>query len=139
MSACFAILESTIAYMISESPLSLDEDQINQLHAAMVGAFNAVLFFLSQCQVQAQDEVIWVRYPLSIVSTAVAGNLFRPSARWYFPEQLGGRSGKRKHQNVCVYITILLLQSRQIIETAGAACHEEVCQCPARWMSSTTK
>ena len=38
-----------------------------------------------------------------------------------------------------VYITILLLQSRQISEMAGAACHEEVFQCPARWMSSTTE
>ena len=38
-----------------------------------------------------------------------------------------------------LYITILLLQSRQISETAGAACHEEVFQCPARWMSSTTE
>ena len=68
MSACFVILESTIAYMISESPLSLDEDQINQLHAAMVGAFNAVLFFLSQCQAHVQDKDVWVRHPLSIVS-----------------------------------------------------------------------
>ena len=38
-----------------------------------------------------------------------------------------------------LYITILLLQSSQINETAGATCHEEVCQCPARWMSTTTK
>ena len=38
-----------------------------------------------------------------------------------------------------LYIAILLLQSRQISETAGAACHEEVFQCPARWMSSTTE
>ena len=33
-------------------------------------------------------------------------------------------------------ITILLLQSRQISETAGAACRDEVFQCPTRWMSS---
>ena len=41
-----------------------------------------------------------------------------------------GRSDKRKHQNedVYIFITILLLQSRQISETAGAACHEEVSQ-----------
>ena len=36
-------------------------------------------------------------------------------------------------------ITILLLQSRQISDMAGAACHDEVCQFPARWMSSTTE
>ena len=53
----------------------------------------------------------------------------------------GGESHKRKHQNedACLYITKLLLQSRQINETAGAACHEGVCQRPARWMSSTTE
>ena len=38
---------------------------------------------------------------------------------------------------IYMYITILLLQSRQISDTAGAACHEEVFQCPARGMSST--
>ena len=37
-----------------------------------------------------------------------------------------GRSDKRKHQNEDVYITVLLLQSRQISETAGAAGREEV-------------
>ena len=37
-----------------------------------------------------------------------------------------------------MYITIRLLQSKQISEMAGAACREEVFQCPARWMSSTT-
>ena len=30
-----------------------------------------------------------------------------------------------------MYITILLLQSRQISEATGAACHEEVFKCPA--------
>ena len=45
-----------------------------------------------------------------------------------------GRSHKRNHQNEVV----ILLQSTQISETAGAVCNEEVCQCPARWMSSTT-
>ena len=35
-------------------------------------------------------------------------------------------------------ITILLLQSRQISETAGAACHEEVFQCPARSVSMSS-
>ena len=50
-----------------------------------------------------------------------------------------GRSDKRKHQNEDVYITVLLLQSRQISETAGAAGREEVSQCPARRMSSATE
>ena len=39
-----------------------------------------------------------------------------------------GRSDRRKHQNE----DVLSLQSRQLSETGGAACHEEVCQCPAR-------
>ena len=34
-------------------------------------------------------------------------------------------------------ITISLLQIRQISEMAGAACHGEGYQCPARWMSLT--
>ena len=38
-----------------------------------------------------------------------------------------------------IYITILLLQSRQISETADAACHEEVFQYPARRMTLTTE
>ena len=50
-----------------------------------------------------------------------------------------GRSDKPKYQNEDVYITILLLQSMQISETAGAAYHEQIFQCPARWMSSTTE
>ena len=45
-----------------------------------------------------------------------------------------GRSDKRKPQNEDA---ILLLQSRQIHETASVACYEEVFQCPVRWMSST--
>ena len=38
-----------------------------------------------------------------------------------------------------IYITIILLQIRQISAMAGVTCHEEVFQCPARWMSSTTE
>ena len=40
-----------------------------------------------------------------------------------------------KTQNEDAYITIPLLQIRQISEMAGAACHGEGNQCPARWMS----
>ena len=69
--------------------------------------------------------------------TAGAGNLFRARTRWDFPEQLVDRSDKMRMYRP--YITILLLQSRQISETAGSACHEEVFQCPARWMISTTE
>ena len=42
-----------------------------------------------------------------------------------------------KTQNEDAYITIPLLQIRQISEVAGAACHGEGYQCPARWMSLT--
>ena len=66
--------------------------------------------------------------------TSGAGNLFRARAKSDFPEQLVGRSNKRKPQNNDVPTTIIVLQSRQISETAGASCHEEV----FRWMSSTT-
>ena len=40
-------------------------------------------------------------------------------------------------QNEDAHITIPLLQIRQISEMAGAACHEEGYQCPARWTSLT--
>ena len=52
-----------------------------------------------------------------------------------------GPEDKRRHQNEddTYYITILVLQCRQISEMAGAACHEEVFQYPARWMSSKTE
>ena len=42
-----------------------------------------------------------------------------------------------KTQNEDAYITIPLLQIRQISEMTGAACHGEGYQCPARWMSLT--
>ena len=42
-----------------------------------------------------------------------------------------------KTKNEDAYITIPLLQIRQIGEMAGAACHGEGCQCPAQWMSLT--
>ena len=42
-----------------------------------------------------------------------------------------------KTQNEDASITIPLLQIRQIMEMAGAACQGEGCQCPARWMSLT--
>ena len=67
-------------------------------------------------------------------------NLFRTGARWDFPEQLAGRSYNRKPKMRMHIITIPLLQIRQIrqiSEMAGAACHGEGYQCPARWMSLT--
>ena len=42
-----------------------------------------------------------------------------------------GVTNENTKMRMYIYITILLLQSRQISETAGAACHEEVFQCPA--------
>ena len=48
-------------------------------------------------------------------------------------------AGQTKNQIEDLYITVLLVQSRQISETAGAACHEDVSQCPARRISSTTE
>ena len=44
---------------------------------------------------------------------------------------------KRKPKMRMHIITISLLQIRQISEMAGAACHGEGYQCPARWMSLT--
>ena len=56
LSACYSVLEAMIGHMTSASTLALDQGQVEQVHAAMVGAFNAVLYFLSQCQGQVDDQ-----------------------------------------------------------------------------------
>ena len=48
-----------------------------------------------------------------------------------------GPEFQTKTQNEDAY-KIPLLQIRQISEMAGAACHGEGYQCPARWMSLTS-
>nr|XP_006818323.1 PREDICTED: neurochondrin-like [Saccoglossus kowalevskii] len=48
ISACYHMLESIIGYMTAEPTLSLTTKQITQLHSAMVGAFGAVVHYLTR-------------------------------------------------------------------------------------------
>ena len=50
LTSCYLLLEKTISYMTGGPSLALDSKQLHQLHGAMVGAFNAVLLFLSEQQ-----------------------------------------------------------------------------------------
>ena len=55
--ACYRLLENIISYLATGPTLALDGRKVGQLHAAMVGAFNAVLFFLTRVSEQHQDKV----------------------------------------------------------------------------------
>ena len=57
LSTCYSLLESIIAFMTLGSSLALEDRQITQLHAAMVGAFNAVVLFLAKVQDECPDQV----------------------------------------------------------------------------------
>lgn len=57
LSTCYSLLESIIAFMTLGSSLSLEDRQITQLHAAMVGAFNAVVLFLGKVQNEPRSVV----------------------------------------------------------------------------------
>ncbi len=48
--SCYGIIENIIGYMTTGSCMGLQEKQISQLHSAMMGAFNSVIFFLSQIE-----------------------------------------------------------------------------------------
>ncbi|KAK2184602.1 hypothetical protein NP493_258g02016 [Ridgeia piscesae] len=80
LSACYSVLEAMIGHMTSASTLALDQAQVEQVHAAMVGAFNAVLYFLSQCQGQVDDqdtrltESQMTLYPVVLASVRVLGS-----------------------------------------------------------------
>ena len=58
-----------------------------------------VLVGVSHLLINICFSLIW-----NCLCMAGAGNLFRARARWDFPEQLVGRSHKRKHHNDDVYI-----------------------------------
>ena len=51
--------------------------------------------------------------PKRVVAYIGAGNLFRPRARRDFPEQLVGRSDKRKHMRIIYYNTFIANQANQ--------------------------
>ena len=55
--SCYNLLELIICHMTSAPSLKLDENQVLQLHSAMEGAFNSVIFFLRE-QSEQGDQVI---------------------------------------------------------------------------------
>ena len=54
--SCYNLLELIICHMTSAPSLKLDENQVLQLHSAMEGAFNSVIFFLRE-QSEQGDQV----------------------------------------------------------------------------------
>lgn len=56
--SCYNLLELIICHMTSAPSLKLDENQVLQLHSAMEGAFNSVIFYLreqSELEIQRVD------------------------------------------------------------------------------------
>ncbi|XP_067664158.1 neurochondrin-like [Haliotis asinina] len=50
--SCYGLLENIIGHMTAGMSLGLEKKQVLQLHSAMLGAFNSVIFFLSQVSQQ---------------------------------------------------------------------------------------
>ena len=77
LATCYNLVEHVIEYMTAGPSLQLDSTQISQLHAAMVGAFNAVIHFLSrmadhpQCQVILANWQTITSYVISLHSFAI--------------------------------------------------------------------
>lgn len=57
LSSCFTVLEQTISHLAEGSAVPLESKQVQQLHAALTGAFNGVLFFLSFVARECPDKV----------------------------------------------------------------------------------
>ena len=57
LSSLYLLLENIITYLTSGPSLKLDDRQVKQLHSAMVGAFNAVIFFLSEIATKYIEKV----------------------------------------------------------------------------------
>jgi hypothetical protein len=71
LSACYSLLESIIAFMTFGSSLTLENRQIQQLHSAMVGAFQAVADFL--LMVSQDEQQKWFD-PVVIATVRVLGS-----------------------------------------------------------------
>ena len=57
LSSLYLILENIINYLTTGPSLKLDDRQVQQLHSAMVGAFKAVIFFLSEVATNHKEKV----------------------------------------------------------------------------------
>ena len=79
----------------------------------------------------------YVKSGIILYSTVKVEQPFQSGGQMRLSRAARGPELQTKTQNEDAYITIPLLQIRQISEMAGAACHGEGYQCPARWMSLT--
>ncbi|ESO99077.1 hypothetical protein LOTGIDRAFT_238919 [Lottia gigantea] len=69
--SCYLLLENIISHMTTGQPMGFEEKQVLQVHASMVGAFNAVLFFLDEISTQRNKK--WLD-PLVTASIRVIGS-----------------------------------------------------------------
>ncbi|XP_048249169.1 neurochondrin-like [Haliotis rufescens] len=64
--SCYGLLENIIGHMTAGISLGLEKKQVLQLHSAMLGAFNSVIFFLSQV---SQQEIEMSRTSLLVTAS----------------------------------------------------------------------
>ncbi|CAG2219182.1 unnamed protein product [Mytilus edulis] len=73
--SCYNLLELIICHMTSAPSLKLDENQVLQLHSAMEGAFNSVIFYLreqSELEIQRVDPSQIVLASVRVLGSWVA-------------------------------------------------------------------
>merc|ERR1712150_89100 len=70
LSSLYLILENIINYLTTGPSLKLDDRQVQQLHSAMVGAFKAVIFFLSEVATNHKEKS---QHPVVAASVRVLG------------------------------------------------------------------
>ncbi|XP_050416414.2 neurochondrin isoform X1 [Patella vulgata] len=56
--SCYMLLENIISHMTTGQPMGFEEKQVLQVHSAMVGAFNGIIFFLDEISVE--KNLKWV-------------------------------------------------------------------------------
>ena len=57
ISSCYCVIENVIEYLTQGPSMLLSEEQVLQLHAAMKGALNSVIWFLSKIDVEHPELV----------------------------------------------------------------------------------
>ncbi|XP_013414202.1 neurochondrin isoform X2 [Lingula anatina] len=104
---CYMLLEHIISYMIEGPSLEWEETQIKQVHSALVGAFNAVIFYIQEMSSQGIDKPA---VPLVYASVRVLG-------AWLAEET----SALRKDvYNLLPYLITVSWQSFNIIKDQSA-------------------
>lgn len=57
LSAGYGLLENIIGFLASGPELGLNSRQVTQLHTALMGAFNAIIYFLTQVRDLCPEKV----------------------------------------------------------------------------------